>query len=220
MLIAVLLFLLNGVVPTWVYKNLGSVPCVAVLVLAIFFSIIGCALAHDKLGDIISRRVAQEEATQKRSNGCTTSFDEISKKINPNFKGEQEKKKTKRQVNRDPSGEKVLIYFHMFIGIISAIIFAAAVPNENITIMEFAKYAAIPAVFMDLIYFFDSLDIYGDFVTALLSAINQNVLGWGLSVLSIAIMAGIYVILYLEMMIQIVIIIIIVFFILKIRGIL
>lgn len=198
MLVAILLFFLNGVVPIWVRNHLGPEACLACIILVTYICIMGCGLAYTKLNDVIDRRVEEKDKAIEQLVNSPDSFSNVIKRINPNYKDPYQEKleKMRKKLNRDSSGEKILVYIHMFIGTIAAIIFMAAVPGGDITIKEFFTYAAIPAVIMDLIYFFDSMDIYSDFITVLLSTLNRNILGWGLSLLSIALMAVTYVMIW------------------------
>lgn len=211
MLVAVFLFLLNGVMPMWVRDHLGPEACLAYIILATYICIMGCALAFIKLGDVINRRVEDKEKAIVQLEKRENDFSRIIKRINPNYedpnqkKIEKMKKKMCQAKNRDTSSEKILVYIHMFIGIISAIIFMVAVPGGDITLIEFFKYAAIPAVFLDIIYFFDSMDICSDFITAVLSTLNRNILGWGLSLFSFALMAITYVMVWVGIAVGIII---------------
>lgn len=224
MLVAIFLFLFNGVIPMWVRDHLGPEACLAYIILATYICIMGCAFAYKKLNDVIDRRVEDKEKAIVQLENCKDDFSRIIKRINPNYedpnqkKIEMMKKKMSKMKNRDTSSEKILVYIHMFIGIISAIIFMAAVPEGDITLFEFFKYAAIPAVFMSIIYFFDSMDVYSDFVTAVLSALNRNILGWGLSLLSFALMAVTYVMVWVGLAMAIIICVVGIYIIMLIIG--
>ena len=202
MLVAIFLFLFNGVMPMWVRDHLGPEACCFSLICSVCLSFVILALVNEKLNEFCERKDDEIISARSRSSSYTNNQgNEMQRRINR--VNEMKPPQAVQSIKNSGKDIEFLLYFHIFVGTVAAIIFGVAVTDGSLTIAEFAGYLAIPTVIFDLIYFGVSMNGHHNILLGLTGAIQLAIWGWGLSLFSIAIMTVCYTMLFPLMFITI-----------------
>ena len=214
MLVAFFLFCFNGLMPIWVRQYLGAEACCFSLICSVCISFVVLILVHDRLEAYSENREKQIVAERSAMGPFRcVGDDKVMRRASMVNNNSKEQNVLSSNKEFDP-----LIFLNMFVGTIAAIIFAVAVSDGSITVFEFAKYLAIPTIFLDLIYFAIGIGESHDLLLGIVGAIELAIWGWGFSLVSISVMTIVYVLLFPILFIASLPIIIICFIVIKLFG--